>query len=145
MLFLNSFFYSKLAYNGSNKDEYIYKNILRWTKQNSFFSKGIRDEQNIFDFDAIFIPINTVNKTHWLYSVIGVNINPGIIQICDTSHNTYEYYENIFRYLNQWILDEWKEKVDKNGVPPRQWRLYVDNNYPTQEDIINCGVYHQRN
>eukprot|EP01084_Bolivina_argentea_P077811 141182_1 len=71
-----------------------------------------------------------------------MRMNPGMIQICNTSRNTYQNNQIVFNHLAQWTFDDWCNKVDKDRAPPiQQWKLYVNRNYPQQNDQINCGVY----
>ena len=55
-LFMNSFFYSKLAL---SKEGFNYNNVKRWTKG-----------KNVFSYNLIFIPINAAH--HWTMVIISI-------------------------------------------------------------------------
>eukprot|EP01084_Bolivina_argentea_P017228 32179_1 len=54
-LYMTSFFYKRLVYNGDidKQNTYMYEKVSSWTKAKKWFNKGIRDKQNIFDFDRM--------------------------------------------------------------------------------------------
>eukprot|EP01084_Bolivina_argentea_P093201 167650_1 len=141
--FARTQFYTRLAYNGVDNNEYKYKNVRRWTRKSKFEQRKIYDKKTIFEFDKLIIPINTVEKNHWLLSVIGIRVNWFKVDIFDTmySHEKIQNYQDIYFNLQQYILDEREHKIGDDNTFNPVWSFDFNANYPSQIGGIDCGVH----
>ncbi len=134
VLFMNSFFFTKLSSNGYN-----YKLVKRWTKKIKFIKKGFNNLNNIFELDKFIFPIH-VNNIHWCCGCINF------------TNKRFEYYDSMkgnnaefFIIIKQYLLDEWKDKLkcDKNkyNLNINEWDEYNTEKYPQQENGFDCGLF----
>eukprot|EP01084_Bolivina_argentea_P257973 434732_1 len=104
VLFMNSFFYTKLTQNGYN-----YKNVKRWTRVEKFRKKGIIGINNIFEMDKIIFPIN-ISNVHWCCGCI--NIKDKQFEYYDSMHGSpYKF----FLIMQKYIQDEYYDKIVQNN------------------------------
>lgn len=134
VLFLNTFFYTKLSSNGYN-----YKAVKRWTKKVKLNKKGL-SITSIFELDKVIFPVH-VNKIHWCC---------GCINLRD---KRFEYYDSMngasssfFGKMRRYIADEFQDKLKgdqkKFNLDLDEWTN--ENNkstYPQQENGVDCGVF----
>eukprot|EP01084_Bolivina_argentea_P093200 167649_1 len=91
----------------------------------------------------MIIPINNATRTHWLLGVIGIRVNPFMVNIFDTmySHKKISIYQKIYFNLKQYILDERKDKIRDHNTFHPVWDFNFNANYQSQIGDIDCGVH----
>ncbi len=140
VFFHNSFLWSKFKAKG-------YESIRRWTMKHILEKKGYYNEQSIFDFELMLIPVNKRNM-HWYFVgadfvnhkfIYGNSLSPrgrkgrlgkGLKQICNDlrEYIDYEYQEKI--KCNKTIYDlNWN-----------QWS-HEEHPFPQQTGGTECGVF----
>lgn len=125
-LFMNTFFMTKL-YGGN---EYNFAEVVRWTKRHT-----------VFDYQRVFIPINT-DKVHW--HLVLVDMVKKLVLFYDSMISLSEG-NSAPLYLGltmKWLEDLWmkEKKVPKGDFPLKLWSTGVAS-CPQQENGHDCGVY----
>eukprot|EP01083_Nonionella_stella_P166692 558048_1 len=135
VLFMNTFFFTKLSSNSYN-----YKAVKRWTKKAKLKKKGLCTMETIFELDKFIFPVH-VNRIHWCCGCINFK------------HKKFEYYDSMngsatefFRIIRKYIEDEYKDKLKgdktKYNLDLSEWSN--DNHrdkYPQQQNGVDCGVF----
>lgn len=137
ILFLNSFFYTKLIENGYN-----YNNVRRWTKTEKLKKKGINGINNIFELDLIIFPIN-ISNIHWIL---------GVLNITDQSIEYYDSFKipsnqcqtQYFKVMRKYLENEYRDKQIKQqigqGLNLNEWKNKIGN-MPKQNNNNDCGIF----
>ena len=119
-MYMNSFFYSKLAF---SKGGFNYNNVKRWTRK-----------LNVFSYNLIFIPINAAN--HW--TLICVSIPTKEIMYLNSLDNSKVDGKTVTSNIEMWLRMEFESKnisgpfKDFNVKPVR---------CPQQSNTDDCGVF----
>lgn len=121
--FFNTFFYKKLI---SNKGDYNYQSVKRWTSQRKL-------GYCLFECDKIFVPIH--KQVHWCLAVI--NKKDEKFQYLDSLGGTDQ---QVLEVLARYFIDEVK---DKNGkyIDINSWKLEFVEDLPEQENGFDCGMF----
>eukprot|EP01083_Nonionella_stella_P274581 932134_1 len=135
VLFMNTFFFTKLSSNSYN-----YKAVKRWTKKAKLKKKGLCTMETIFELDKFIFPVH-VNRIHWCCGCINFK------------HKKFEYYDSIngsatefFRVIRKYLENEYEDKLKgdktKYNLDLSEWSN--DNHrdkYPQQQNGVDCGVF----
>eukprot|EP01080_Neovahlkampfia_damariscottae_P002294 gene2294-2467_t len=116
----NTFFYAKLTQRG----EYKYDNVKRWTRKIDLFS-----------LDKIIIPIHL--GVHWTLAVI--NIRDKRFEYYDSLDGCHKYILNdLKKYLKDEHLDKKKKEIDLSN-----WKYYIPSRkeIPQQLNGFDCGMF----
>ena len=134
VLFLNSFFWTKLTENGYN-----YKNVKRWTKVAKLEKMGHCGMHNIFEMDKVIFPIN-VSNNHWCCGCI--NIKEKKFEFYDSMHGSAY---RVFRIMRRYLIDEYDDKMILDDDSPilnlNEWTNYDGKKYAKQRNSDDCGVF----
>ncbi len=121
--FCNTYFYSKLFFDG----KYRYKEIFRWTKK-----------IDIFALDMMIIPINQYNL-HWFLAVI--NFKMRRMEIYDSNGSVHlDVIEFLFRYIQDEHLDKKGSVLDISSWS-REPEFVRGQRMPRQTNGYDCGVF----
>ncbi|KAI8827814.1 hypothetical protein BJ741DRAFT_628582 [Chytriomyces cf. hyalinus JEL632] len=133
--FFSSFFYSLLTDKKRSRGKpYNYEGVRRWTK---------KQENGIWDYDAIVIPINKGN-VHWCLAYVCLkSLRFGFL---DSMNGSAVFAKKTFENIRQYLLDEWDDKVGrkKDQQKPAIEQLEFRNLVPVcpkQGDASSCGVF----
>ncbi|KAJ3238786.1 hypothetical protein HDU81_007175 [Chytriomyces hyalinus] len=133
--FFSSFFYSLLTdKKRSGGKPYNYEGVRRWTK---------KQENGLWDFDAIVIPINKGN-VHWCLAYVCLkSLHFGFL---DSMNGSAVFAKKTFENIRQYLFDEWDDKVgrktdqQKPAIEQLEFRNIVPV-CPKQGDASSCGVF----
>ena len=103
---------------------YNYANVRRWT-----------EKFDVFAHRMLFFPVN-ISNTHWCLAV--VHVREKRIQYYDSMGGSGTEY---LRALRRWVVDEMKDKKEKD-VDPKEWLLQpTTSDTPRQANGSDCGVF----
>ena len=116
-LFMNSFFYLKLA---QEEGGFNYSNVKRWTKN-----------VDIFTCNQIFFPIN-FKKEHWALVCVSM-LRKKILYLDSVSRSGKTITENILKWLQEESLSRTKKPLSSFSVE--------DVCCPQQSTSYDCGIF----
>ena len=119
-LFMNSFFYSKLAL---SQGGFNYNNIKKWTKR-----------QNVFSYNRIFIPINASN--HWI--MVCVSIPTREIMYLNSLSALKDDGKTITINIIMWLRLEFESRSLSGPFPDFNVKPV---HCPQQLNTDDCGVF----
>jgi len=134
VLFMNTFFFTKLSNDG-------HKAVKRWTKKAKLKRKGLEGVATMFELDKVVFPVH-VGGVHWCCGCI--NMKERKIEYYDSMNGSGQrFFVKTRQYLQSEAMD--KLKGDEQCAftkTVQEWEC-VDHRgeYPQQDNGYDCGVF----